>query len=238
MFGNIHSLWSNGSVCLFVEDGTLYRMGVDFTKSVLRSGLSNHRMSYTSFNDRVYYCNGFQIGYVVDDVSHDLVDPILDFKMPLPAGNFVELYNACLLVAHKNILYVSDPLCDYYDIRTGYKLFASDIQMVRAVDAGVYVSDDVVWFMKGGGNDDFSREIAYESPAIPFTDIRVDGQYIASGMEGDVAIWTSKNGICVGSAQGNVTNLTEERYTFSPTTEGSAFIRDTNNVRHYINSLY
>jgi hypothetical protein len=144
----------------------------------------------------------------------------------------------CLYVAKGDAIYISDPLCDYYDTRVGYRRFAKEITMLRAVDGGLYISDDKIWFAKGLANEDFQREEVYPSPAIAYTDVSLNGKYVDDNMVGNVAMWTSQNGICLGDGNGAVLNLTDARYTFTARGQGTGFIRDVSNTRHYINSLY
>lgn len=236
---DIHSLWSDGTVCLYVDGTTLYRLDVNYNSTAIKLGLAlGTRMSYANFNDRIYYTNGVQIGYVKSDVDHALPLPDREFKQSLPAGNFIEVFMGCLFVAVGNILYISDPLCDYWDIRTGYRIFADDITMIRAVDDGLYVSDKKVWFIKGKGNDDFVRVEVESDPAIPFTDVRTSAESMGYGVSGDVVVWTSAAGICVGDSSGAVKNVTKEVYVMTKLGRGAAFVRDILNVSHYINSLY
>jgi hypothetical protein len=237
---DIHSLWSDNVTMLYVDGVIFYKLDTVYNQVIIRSDLfAGARMSYASFNDRIYYTNEHQIGYISKDVDNALMTPAREFKEPLPAGQFIEVHKGCLLVAKDNILYISDPLCDYYDVRTGYRIFNKRITMLRSiVDNGIYVSDDQVWFIKGKGNDEFARDGVFPSPAIPYTDILVAGKYVDDSIDGDVAIWTSENGICLGDNSGKVVNLTEARYTFTARGRGTAFVRDKNNVRHYINSLY
>ena len=236
---DVHSLWSDGKVCFYVDGQILYQLLSGYSVVTIKGGLSyKRRMSYASVNDRVYYTNGEIIGYVSKSVDHALPAPGREFKEPLPPGKFIEYYRGCLYVAGGNVLYISDPLCDYYDTRTGYRLFSKDITMLRSVDGGIYVSDDRVWFIKGKGSDEFEREEVYPSQAIPYTDIKIPGKYIKDELEGEVAIWTSQNGICVGGGNGEVVNLTDERMNLSPTAQGAAFLKEVGHVRHYINSLF
>ena len=235
---SIHSMWSDGVTCLFVDGETLYQMDSIYEKTSIRSVSLGPRMSYANCNDRIYYTNNHEIGYVKKGADNPLVDPEREFKSPLPAGKFIEYFRGCLYVAKNNILYISDPLCDYYDVRTGYRIFAEDLTMLRAVDEGLYVSDDRVWFIKGKGNDEFERDEAYPVRAISYTDVRVSGKHVDDGLAGDVAMWTSNNGICLGDNSGKVINLTEARYAFTATGQGTGFIRDKSNVKHYINTLY
>lgn len=236
---DIHSMWSDGVSCLYADGATLYKLGTGYATLSLRSDLTpGTRLSYAPFNDRIYYTNEYQIGYVKDDADNALAYPNREFKTALPVGQLIESFMGCLYVAKDNILYISDPLCDYYDIRYGYRIFNSRITLLRAVDTGLYISDDQVWFIKGKGNDEFERDNPYPSRAIPHTDIRIPGKYIDDSMPGNVAIWTGENGICLGDNSGNVINLTDARYTFTARGRGTGFIREVNNIRHYINSLY
>lgn len=236
---DLHSIWSDDDTCLVVDGTTLYQYNEDDSITSLRTGLTKGaRMSCAPWNDRVYYTNGFEIGYVKNLVSYLIPDPQLTFKQPLPAGQLIEYYRGCLYVARDNILYISDPLCDYYDTRHGYRIFANRITLLRAVDSGLYVGDERVWWVKGEGPEDFARDEVYPYKPIPYTDVRVNGQNVGGGMDGNVALWTGENGICVGNNSGNVTNLTEARYSFTAHGQGTGFIRETGNIRHYINSLF
>ena len=182
---NIHSMWSDGEACFYVDGATLYQLNTDYTAIALRSNLTlNARMSYAVNNDRYYFTNEYQIGYAKNGAAYGLMDPSRQFKLPLPAGQCIEYFMGCLFVAVNKILYISDPLSDYYDTRTGYKPFAERITMVRAVDDGLYVSDDRIWFIKGKGNDDFDRIEVYPQRAIPNTDVSVAGKYVNAGLAG------------------------------------------------------
>lgn len=235
---DIHSL-SDDAPGLFVDGTSLKQLTVGYTALTLRSDLTaGKRMSYAQNNDRYYYTNGYQIGYVKGSTDYGVTDPTREFKLPLPAGQLIAYYRACLFVAKDKILYISDPLCDYYDVRTGYRQFASKITLLRPVDDGLYVGDDKVWWIKGDGNDEFDRVEAYGHRAIQYTDVSVNGQDIGDGIKGKVAMWTADNGICLGDNSGSVVNLTEGRYILTPTVQGAGFVRANNNVKHYVNSLF
>jgi hypothetical protein len=234
---DIHSMWAD-DICLYVDNGTLYKLNSDYTTVSLRTGLSKRRMSYAKFNNRVYYTNEEVIGFITTS-DNALPAPGREFKEPLPAGKFIRYFKACLMVAKGKVLYISDPLCDYYDTRHGFRIFNTDITMVCPVDDGLYVSDrDGVWFLKGVSNEDFERDEAYPSPAIPYTDVVIGTQYVGMDKSGEVAMWTSENGICIGDDSGTVINLTEKRYNFTPTAEGAAFVRENDHLRFYVNTLF
>ena len=236
---DIHSLWSDNITCLFVDGTNLKELGTGYTTVTLKGLLTlGYRMSYAPFNDRIYYTNGHQIGYVKANIDYGLVDPSKEFKLSLPAGQLIEYYGGCLYVAKDNVLYISDPLCDYFDVRTGYKQFSSAITLLRAVDEGLYIGDDKTWWVGGDSPDVLERKEAYGHRPIIYTDVCVNGQDIGDGIKGKVAMWTADNGICLGDNSGTVVNLTEGRYTFTARGQGAGFIRINNNIKHYVNSLF
>jgi len=235
---DVHSLWSDGKRCFFVDGGTLYEMDLVYNKKVIMTVTPRFRVSYTPVNDRYYLTNEREIGYIKGASFYSCMTPGREFKLPLPAGSHIEYFMGCLFVSVRNVLYISDPLCDYYDTRTGYRIFADDITMIRAVDNGLYISDKKVWFVQGKGNDEFKRVEVESEPAIPFTDLRTSADSMGYGVSGDVAVWTSETGIVVGDSGGTVKNLTMDRYKMNKHGRGSAFVRNENNVEHYINTLY
>jgi hypothetical protein len=235
---SIHSLWSDGVRCFFVDGSTLYEMDINYNKTAVTSVTPNYRMSYVPVNDRYYLTNGREIGYIRGTSFNLCMSPSREFKEPLPAGSHIEYFMGCLFVSVKNVIYISDPLCDYYDTRTGYRIFADDITMIRAVDNGLYISDKKVWFIRGKGNAEFQRVEVEAEPAIPFTDLRTSADSMGYGVSGDVAVWTSKGGIVIGDSGGTVKDVTSDRYHMADHGQGTAFVRDDNNVKHYINNLY
>jgi len=237
---DIHSLWSDGLSGYYVDGSSLYKIDSIGTKTLIRSGMQTGALvSYRNVNDKTYYTNKYQIGYILKDTDTAFADPSLEFKESLPAGQLIESFLGCLYVAVNNILYISDPLCNYYDTRAGYRIFKDNITMIRAIDEeGIYVADSEVWFLKGKSNEDFDRQSVYPKATIPFTDVVIPGQYIDDTLTSDVVMWTAEDGIIMGDGDGKVVNLTKDKYFFNPTGRGTAFVRNVNNVRHYINSLY
>ncbi|MBF0568364.1 MAG: hypothetical protein HQK95_05795 [Nitrospirae bacterium] len=69
--GAVHSLWSDGRVCLFCQGGQLMELlapettGGPYAGRCLRQGLtSGQRMAYLSLNDTVYYSDGIVTGAI------------------------------------------------------------------------------------------------------------------------------------------------------------------------------
>ncbi len=237
---NIHSVWTNksGTLCFFVDDTILYQLHPDFSITTILNLALVNPMVFEEFNQRVYYTNKLVIGYIEDSVSHSLPTPSQDFKLPLPAGQCIAVYKSKLLVARDNVLFIGDALSDCYDIRTGYRVFEHDITAIQPVDKGFYVSDRKTWFISGVNPKEFVRSQADAEMIIPNTNLQVDGQYITEdGVDGQVALWTSPEGICLGDNSGNVKNITLRKYAMPDVLQGTAMIRRTNGIIHYIVSL-
>ena len=235
---DIHSLWSNGNKCFFVDGINLYQLMDDFSVLALRTVTRGARVRFVEFNDKIYYTNGHECGYVKDYTAHALADPCLNFKMSLPHGQLIEVFMGCIYMAVDNILYVTDPLCDYFDIRTGYMIFKDKIKMVCGVENGIYVADSKTWFLSGKGNDDFERTLVTDSSVVMYTDVKIDGSDISESSNGIGAIWTGDDGICFGDGNGKVRNESSDRYILSPHEQGAAYIREVGQVKHYVNSIF
>lgn len=78
---NIHSLWGNSRLAVFVENGTLKRLFPDYSVTILRSGLdTNKTLSYADVNGEVYYSNGEQTGKL------DVFGAAKDWGVETPEG--------------------------------------------------------------------------------------------------------------------------------------------------------
>jgi hypothetical protein len=233
---DIHSLWSDGDTCLFVDSPTLYKLNPQYTATSIGI-VGMGRMSYAPWNDRIYMTNDSFIGYLRDNTLTPLADPGILYKLSLPAGIFIAYYRGRLYVAKGKVLYISDALCDHYDIRTGFRVFANDITMLIAVEKGLYVSDGNTWFIPGAEPDEFQKKQILDSDTIPYTAVSINGKIIGDGIQGECALWTSTDGICLGDSDGTVKNLTRSRYAMSQHAIGGAVVRNLNETVHYITVL-
>lgn len=59
--GNFHSLWSEGSDCFAVKDGTLVRIRSDYSTTNLVTGVGDNRIAYEKYDGAVYYTS--EAGY-------------------------------------------------------------------------------------------------------------------------------------------------------------------------------
>jgi hypothetical protein len=216
--GNIHSLWSDGSVCLFKSGGSLKALGPDLkTITTILTGLDPHaRVSYKSINNDIYLTDNSIIGYVRDGAFNFLTDPANTFKAAMPAGHLIEYFNARLYVARDNLIFFSDPATyQYYDKRYGFIWLPGRVTLFCSVEDGIYVSDgSATYFMSGASPHDFSitNRVA-DYPALEGSAVKLTAEVLAmDGMTGKVAVWSSPKGICLGGSGGKFINLTQAKY--------------------------
>jgi hypothetical protein len=240
---DVHSGWARDLSAFFVEGTSLYLLNQDYSITELLAGLTlGARMSYCQVNDRVYMTNGSYIGYYSNLSMNSLAAPTATYKVPLPAGRFIAYLKGVLFVAKGKVLYISDALCDHYDVRTGYRVFENDITMLRPVDDGIYVADGRTWFLveKRAFADDpaeFKKEPVLDNDAIPYTDININGKDLAEGVDGNFAMWCSQDGICIGDNKGMVTIKNNDTYHLTHRAIGAAAVRNSNGITHYLTVL-
>jgi len=68
--GDVHSLWCEKELCLFVEGNELKQYHKDGTTSVLRDGLTEYaKASYVLVDGKVYFCNGHQTAVIENGIA-------------------------------------------------------------------------------------------------------------------------------------------------------------------------
>ena len=233
--GNVHSLWSNGDDCFYVKEGNLCRLDTDFNSVVIRSGMSSGlKVSFCKPLDKVYYANGAEQGYVLENTNHvwemgQYIGPdSIWVRQSPPVGHILEYIAGYVLVASENVLYFSEPFAhSHFVLSKNQVSFETRILMVQALETGVYVGDeDSVYFLKGQDPSQWFREHVAMSPAFPNSNIVVDGYKIADGKEGHIALWSSFDGIFAGSEDGHVECLTKHRLKLKRATQGATYTHE------------
>lgn len=100
---NTHSLWSNESISLFVEDGTLKRLNSDYSADIIRTGVTRFgKVYYEDINGDIHYSDGTVTGVVKADGSHAPMSTPIPTTRPvltsttgvLPAGRYGVVFTA------------------------------------------------------------------------------------------------------------------------------------------------
>lgn len=80
--GDFHSLWSEGSDCFAVKDGSLVRIRSDYSITSLVAGIGNVKLSFEGYDGATYYTSESFTGIIEGD---DVVPFGIDAPNPRPA---------------------------------------------------------------------------------------------------------------------------------------------------------
>ena len=233
--GDFHSLFCDGRDCFVVqersEDAAIMQV-VSLSPVVLdgvRSGLTKgRRMAWCQVNDDTFYSNGLQNGFVRGGASHPWPvgtytgpDADISFETSAPVADHIGFRpGGQMLLAAGPAIWINHLPFQFglFSKRHGYIGFDSDLTMLAVVRDGFFASDaHRTWFFrKGEGWYVYKQEIAENAPAllgslahdpIPLREIGVEG-------EGFGRIWASTRGICLGTDDGRLINLTENKINY------------------------
>lgn len=188
--------------------------------------------------EEFYKADEFLVGVTTRTISSaELTVPLRHYLVtPPPAGDLLELYNGSLYIASGSYLYFTLPHA--YGMCRPHKdffQFSKDIDMLGAVEDGLFVSADKIYFIP------FSKAIEASPIAkAPYKAVKgtmVKTKAAAMGLEGDeqVIVCYTEQGVCVGTNGGGFINLTYEKYAPQETgSAGSAMLREEDGISQYV----
>jgi len=235
--GGIHSLWSNGDICLFVQGADLKRLNPDYTATTILPVMGSGRMVYVDVAGTVFLTNGTIIGYLRDYTFQFFPEPQQPYKTPMVSGHMMEYFNGRLYVARDNEIWFSDPVALMRtDRRRNFKQLPSRITLMSAVDDGIYVSDlERTYFMGGGDPGEAVLIDKANYPAISHTEQKIDAPRIGGlGLSGSAVLWASGMGICLGVTGGQFKNLTEEHFRIQGHPSSGTILRKENGFYQFV----
>ena len=256
LVGTYRNLDPNGSGLVVKDDTRLAKLTLSngsFSVAELKTGLTaGAQMVYCNTGDRTFCTNGFDIGYVFDSTWHDLsaVDAgepkeevqsyLRASRMTMPSGHLIEHYNGRIYVYNDTMLYFSDSLAYHRCHKThGGIMRPKRGTMLSAVNDGLWLSDDGIFFMSGGDVTDSSLKKVAPYSAIEGTAIKVPGEKLGiEGIRGECIVFTTHEGICVGGPGGFFKNITHNKYRLpSAITKGSSLYMNPDGSSRIITSL-
>ena len=246
--GEFHSLWSDNGDCFVIKEGTsdasIMQVAVDLSLAGVRSGLTmDRRMSWVDVNGLTFYTNGRENGYIEEGVSKPW--PTGTYSGPdtsrsfieAPVGSHLTFRGSRLHIAHDNTLWTSEPHSPgMYDPARGFWQFPTRIRMIKAVAAGIFVSDEKrTYYLQGNSPIDFVQTRVAPYPAHEWSVAHELVELDDLGFEGgEGAVWSSSEGLCVGLPSGQVINLTKKKLDYPDYTKGATLICGY----HAINTMY
>jgi hypothetical protein len=137
-----------------------------------------------------------------------------------------------------NKLYYTKPFSDDYDPRRSMIAFPALITMVQELENGLWVSTtDKIYFHKGTNPTEigqFTGNFEYNYPAIMGTGEKVAASKLLLQKDGFVAIFATTFGICIGDDDGNITNMSEAKFSYAPGQRGISMIKQENGMIQYM----
>lgn len=238
-----HSLFSCNSYGLGVSGNALAVLESDLSRTNIRNVTINARMSYVrdtdGMQDVIYYCNGYENGRVINKVSYTW--PVSEYVGPetrktfyaAPIGHLLEVRNLRMFIAEDKILWYSEPgAYSSYRLASNYFGFSSRLKMLQAVSKGLWVSDSEGIYFLGGeiipSQLKMPQQVKMaEYSAIEGTAVKIPASRIGiKGLSGIVVVFTTEEGICVGSGDGQLINLTEHKLTLPSGLNGGSLYKD------------
>ena len=222
-----HSSFCDGGECLFVYGDALCVLGKDYNYTAIRNVTVGASLRCRQVDDVIYYCNGFERGYVFEGTSYGWnmpdyygPDTTREFTDP-PIGTDLEYYASRMFVVQGKIV----PYSELFDISTfdlkNYLPFDREVVMFKAVDDGIYASTDKeTFFLSGMDAKSLAISKVADYPAIKGSEVKIVGRLVQlkNGRftvitEGGRAslMWLSNKGICFGGPEGQFVNFTEGR---------------------------
>lgn len=238
--GSFHSLWSNQTMLLAVKSGDLISIGRSVASSVvLRSGVGDTRMVYVDINGDVYFTNERVIGYIRDGSAFSFVAPTVDFRRTPDPGHLIEYFNGSLFIARDNVIWFTDAFTyNRVDYRKNFKQLPSRLTMMRAVDDGMFLSDQTAcYFAQGPRPNKWSLRKVHDCPAVLGSDTSLDGKRVKADIQGKVAFWLTSEGVQMGTNGGSVVNLTSARYSPPACSQGASLFKSSGSNKQVIISI-
>lgn len=250
--GSYHSMYVYNDHCYCVGGDTLYELNPDYSLRVLGSGLiPDLFMSFVGIGTEVFHANGVHNGVIDQEtglvkpwVGNPYVGPPIKFQVTTkaPVGHLLDVMGGYLLLAIDRFILFSMPFAPYWFLpQKNAVQFTSKITMMRAVEDGVWVSDQrAIYFLSGSDPNKWEQLDKAPYPAIFGTvadaEISKVGALAAKAAgamsftskgAGNIGLmWATPRGICAGNGNGTFLNLTEAKLVLPSAIQGAGHWHD------------
>lgn len=156
-----------------------------------------------------------------------------------PAGQCLAHYRGRIYIAQGPFLYATTALgYELCDLRDYLAIDGHTITMLAPLEAGLLVGTEAgLYFLGGNALSEFVRVPRQQGGVLARSLILRDGQEVTGGAElagREVALFATTNGICLGLPDGSVSNLTQDRYAFTPNAVAAAGFRNDALLTQYL----
>ena len=225
--GDYRDIYCNGGDCLIVKADELHRVMPNLTTvSLTKLSNKNAPMSYlqTPFKNRIYWTNGNDCGYYVENSVYDWNSEGRDtyvrqhpdrIVLPSPPkGNLLELLNGRIYVASGNVVWISERFLPGIFWADGRQIFfPTNVTLLGAVADGLWVSDETAIYWINGvspKSQTLAQKTDYPAkfgrPVKVSSDLLGDENLLGAGL---VLAFATRKGLCIAGPGGYFLNLTQ-----------------------------
>lgn len=249
--GSMHSLFSCGEYALAVWNyvSSHYLVWLDGdgnSGSIVSLSNYNAKMCYAKVDDKVYYSNGTEKGYVKDKVNYSWTAGSVTVKNSTrtmsdpPAGHLMEVAFGRMWIAQGTVLYFSEPFAyNLFDMARCSIPQQGRISLLRAVHDGLLVSDNSSIYFFYGKNPNKMEVLKLAGyPAVEGGSVPELISGISLGLEDTYlyCVFLTAKGICAAGPNGRFFNLTEDKLYYPSVSTASAIQKGNGNFLFLLNS--
>ena len=240
---NWKNLFGCGAYGLGTKGNALCVLEADMSYTAIRNVTEGARMSYVRTSDGeqdvIFYCNGHENGRVIKKISYNW--PVNEYVgattvkefYAAPIGHLLEIRGSRMFIAEGNTIWYSEPNTFYhYRLGANYFRLPSRIRMIQAVTGGLWISDSEAIYFYSGNIFPARLEMPLQNQVAAYpvregTPVKVQASKIGiDGLKGIVVVFTTDEGICVGSEDGQLINLTERKIDIPSGLTGAGFYKN------------
>lgn len=246
--GNYHSLFCDGGDCFVVQDNatdsSIMKVDdTDYSLSLVVDGLRKGALvEFAKINSDTFYSNGYQNGFIRDGIRYDWPinvyrgpDVDIQFLTSIPKAHHIAFRHGgqCIIAVDDYVLINHEPFkFGLFSPVLGFIKFSSKVTMLCPVSEGFYASDsEKTWFFRKvqGGWYQYRQELIDTSPALEWslaTDL-IKLNDIGFDSPGFGRVWASQQGICIGTDNGQIFNVTKSKVKYpSGYSSGACLIKE------------
>ncbi|NCN39675.1 hypothetical protein GW916_00340 [bacterium] len=226
------------------DDSAVLQVGKDFSLSGIRSGMTKGAMvSFCQIGSTTPYMNGFESGVIEAGISSSWPDYIhLGAKTnrefyPAPIGTHIAYFDGHMLIAQGNTIWISEKYeIGKFRMAKNFWQMGTEIRMIRPVLNGIWVSDHkVTGFVPATESRHISAWPFLPRSSFPAHEWSDAHSLVElSSTPGESAVWSSDEGLCIGTADGQIIVPTKNKLKYPAGSRGATVINDFNTI----NSVY
>lgn len=262
MLGDCHSFKKIAGRTFVVKDGVLGVVAAGPTFTPVAT-VGSEPLSYTSVGDTVYASsttwsgqispgNAVSVWGVADDPGI-WVSPVMTPTATMgaisgrqliapPLASLVEEHNGRIYLAVGNVLWATELfLYSKVDLHRNFVQFEHPITMLYSGGGGLFVgTEKKLYFLSGTFSEGMKTSTVLDAGVVKGSLAEIPAPMVHPGSgnqlipEGDVPVFLTGVGICVGLDGGEVHNLTQGRIKFPPTASAAAYHRNDDGQSQYV----